>query len=92
MTQQLQVLSPIPVIEPHGARWAGHAAVWLGQTVLRAGRALWRGLEAQGRSRAAKELMAAAQRWEDRDPSRAQTLRAASRALSSAPITNPDSK
>ena len=55
----------------------------LGSTIhawaARMGRALWRALEAQGRSRARLELRRIAERYEASQPELAKELRAASR-------------
>jgi hypothetical protein len=49
------------------------------RAVARAGRAVWRALEAQGRARARLELRKAAERYALAQPDIARTLRAASR-------------
>ena len=72
--QLIEVLVPVPVVSPQGALWAAQAAVWLGRTLGRFGRSVWQALEAHGNRRAARELHAAAERWQGREPALAQTL------------------
>ena len=47
--------------------------------LARAGRGLWRALEAHGQSRARRELLAFADRWEHQQPELAKALRHAAR-------------
>jgi hypothetical protein len=49
----------------------------------RFGRAVWRGLEAQGQRRSTRELLALADRWEHMNPTLARELRSYARGGSS---------
>ncbi len=59
---------------------AGLTAAWVSR-VRRAGRALWRGLEAHGRARALREFEHLQDRWETIDPLLAKRLRVAAAYL-----------
>ena len=73
--ESISVRSPIPVTAPRGAAWAAGAAVWL---LRRFGRSAWNALEDAGHRRAARELLAVAERVQSSDPVLARSLRAAS--------------
>lgn len=72
---------------PHGisnalpTRVASPLAAALHQRLRRVGLAIWRALEAHGRTRALRELHDMAARCEDHDPERARQLRSAHRFL-----------
>jgi hypothetical protein len=72
--ESISVRSPIPVAAPRGAAWAASAAVLL----RRFGRSAWNALEDAGHRRAARELLAVAERVQSSDPELARSLRAAS--------------
>jgi len=69
-----QILHRLP------ATVAAPRSVWL-ERLARVGRAIWSALEAEGQSRGRRELLAAAERYEDIQPELARSLRAAAREL-----------
>ena len=62
-----------------GATTHGPARVTLRDALARIGRAVWRALEAHGRSRSRRELLYLADRWQANQPELAEEMRAASR-------------